>query len=206
MAGGLTDQALAHGAYIIRSFDERRRVPSVFDTESDRTLRTSDSFNEGFEYLNLEDDLMQEFRIYIDLTDPEAVASFQLQDGDQLLIPRDDSAVIVYGQVGEPGTFNHQPGTTVATYLQQAGGLTLAADPNRIFIIKANGKTWKKPGDTIIESGDMIFVDRIPYDDFFRYRDFELQTQTQRRANIQLILSTVTTVASIITTYFAIRN
>lgn len=206
MAGGITPNALPHGAYLVRTLKERNRVSSVFEMDPARLQRTSDSYNEGFAYLDLERGLMEEYRIYIDLTDDQALQGVSVRDGDQLIIPRDDKVVMLYGQVNQPGMLSYQPEKRVEDYIREAAGFTLAADTERIFVIKAAGRTWMKPEDTNIESGDMIFVDRIPYDDFYRYRDFELQTQTQRRANIQLVLSTVTTVASILTTYFAIRS
>jgi hypothetical protein len=84
--------------------------------------------------------------------------------------------------------------------------MSLAAAPERIFVIKAGSRVWLSPNETTLESGDMIFVDREPFDELNAFRSYELQKQSIRQGNIQIILATVSTITAIITTYVAITR
>ena len=114
--------------------------------------------------------------------------------------------MVLYGQVNKPGDYRYDSTLGLNDYLDKAGGVTLAADTERIFIIKAGSRTWMKPEMTDINSGDIIFVDRIPFDELNAQRSFDLQKQAARRNNIQLILSGLTAITGIITTVVAIRR
>jgi hypothetical protein len=57
-----------------------------------------------------------------------------------------------------------------------------------------------------IEPGDMVFVDRVPFDDLQSRRQFQMLEIQQRNNNYALILSTVSTIASIITTAILITR
>ena len=87
-----------------------------------------------------------------------------------------------------------------------ANGITIAADENRIFVIKAGSRAWYKPVETTLQSGDIIFVDRIPFEDVSTGRSFEVQFQQLKNNRIQLIIAGAGTLASIVTAYVAIRR
>jgi hypothetical protein len=82
----------------------------------------------------------------------------------------------------------------------------LSADKERIFVIKAGNSAWYKPQETTIESGDRIFVDRVPIEDLNQFRTYEVQRAQQRIQRTQLILTAITTITGIITTYVAVRR
>ena len=205
MSGGLTNRALKEGAYLVRT----NRKGKVISNEINEQLlkRASDQVMEGFEYLELETNV-SEGRVYVDLRDDNQLKNVTLIDGDRLLIPRDDQTVFVFGQVNNPGyyAYNETGNDDVTDYIDRAGGMSIAADMDRVFVIKAGSKAWKPANEAFVRSGDMIFVDRVPFESIAEKRAYDLQKRQQRNSNIQLIMAGITTITGIITTAVAIRN
>lgn len=205
MAGNLTADALPNAAYLIRAAKPNAGLSGTVNQEL--LKRTSDQLAQGFDYLELETRL-SENRIFIDLTDPKQTKTLKIFDGDKLYIPEDQQTVFVFGQVNNPGYYTYLPSGNghVNDYIRKAGGFALAADPARVFILKAGSGTWYSPSETSIQSGDRIFVDRIPYDELNAKRTYEIQRQQLKNQRTQLILTGLTTITGIITTYVAIKN
>lgn len=195
MGGGATSGALEHGAYLIRSESSGDRSFKSPQPASEQLMRTSDQYRQGFEYLELEAALSRN-QVHVDLDNEDQLKNTRLYSGDQLYIPKDENTVFMMGQVNAPGhyTFN---GNSVENYIDEAGGYALAAEESRVFIIKAGSRSWYRPDETDLESGDIIFVDRVPYDDLQARRSY-------RQGNIQLILTGISTITSLITTYIAV--
>lgn len=89
----------------------------------------------------------------------EAAADVELQDGDEIIIPRKTQSAYVVGETASPfGTYKVQPGTSVKDLLSLAGGLTRNADGWNIRLLKADGRildSWVnsrkvEPGDTVL--------------------------------------------------------
>jgi len=205
-AGGLTSSALAESAYIVRSPVQTRNVRPSIDFNVAELQRTSDQLAQGFEYLQREDQLNTENRVHVDLTNEDELEQTVISDGDRLFIPKDFNSVVLYGQVNNPGTYSFSESMNVQDYLQKAGGMTIAADTERVFIIKAGSRAWKEPGETRLQSGDIIYVDRVPYDELQAARSYDIQLRNLRRSNLQLVLTTVSTITAVVTTYVAIRR
>jgi protein involved in polysaccharide export with SLBB domain len=206
LAGGLTDRALTNGAYMIRANMSNRGVPSATTLNTAQLMRTSDQVLQGFEYLEMERDLNSDQRMFIDLEDDRQLSQVRITDGDRVYIPTDYQNIVLYGQLNNPGNYPFNSSFRVRDYLDQAGGLSLAADPERIFVIKAGSRAWKQPGETSLESGDMIFVDRTPFDELNAQREYEIQIRNSRRNNAQLVLTAISTIAAAVTTYVAITR
>jgi len=204
-AGGTTSQALLNGAYLIRDLAEQRSVPSPDDINPVLLTRASDQFLEGFDYLDLERTLGIN-RVPLNLNNESVLASTTISDGDRIYIPRDQHSVTLMGQVHAPGVYSYSSQKRVGDYISGAGGLTLAADEDRIFVIKAGSKTWYKPENTTLESGDIIFVDRQLLESIATGRNFEIQKENLKNRRIGLVLSGISVVASLITTVVAIRR
>ena len=62
-----------------------------------------------------------------------------LEPGDVLYMPKRPSSVLVTGDVLNPGAQQFVAGTSVDSYLRQAGGLQRSADRGRIFVLYPNG-------------------------------------------------------------------
>ena len=164
IAGGLENNALASAAYLIRESANQRGVSSVTDINMTLLSKSYDQYLEGFDYLELEE-ILSANRMAIDLTNNQTLSEVTLQDGDRIYVPKDDRSIRIMGQVNNPGFYAYQSEQSVTGYLQRANGMTIAADKERIFIIKAGSRSWYNPDNTNIESGDIIFVDRIPLQD-----------------------------------------
>lgn len=204
LSGGPTNRALLKGAYL-----HRDNASDFYNTyglyENTLLRRTSDQVIEGLEYLDRELSVSDKF-MFIDLTDESLLDEVELFDGDRLHIPRDNGMIRVLGQVNKTGFYPVTSSSDVQSYLTQAGGLTISANPDRVFIIKAGGLQWYRAGETSIESGDIIFVDRNPHDTFESRRTYELQERQLRNSRFQLILATVGAISNIILAYVAITR
>lgn len=88
--------------------------------------------------------------------------------GDELVIPKKPSFVMVDGQVYNPTAVVYRPGKSARWYLNQAGGPTNLANKRAIFVIRANGSVIGGPrgaswllggalGDSL-EPGDTVIV------------------------------------------------
>lgn len=208
LAGGLSPKANAGAARLTRNRASWERLPDEFNPfayNADRIRRASDQLVEGFEYLEFEDRLGQNF-VFIDLSDPEQLASVKIYENDVLHIPRDQQSVFVFGQVMNSGFYTFTEGTSVQEYIRRAGGFALASDPDRVFVIKAGSNAWMRPSETTLQSGDLIFVDRQPFESIDMVRDQDFRRRELRNRNIQLVFSGLATVASIITAYVAVTR
>lgn len=81
-----------------------------------------------------------------------------LEDGDEIYIPARPSTVSVSGAVILPGSVNYLPGKTVRYYVEQLGGLARDADPDRIYIVRADGSVVKAKMSSTVKVGDHIIV------------------------------------------------
>ena len=205
MAGGLTDNALPNGAYLIRNYKDNRGVNSVGSVNLSLLGRSSDQFLEGFDYLEFEQALNPN-RMALDLTSTSVLNNTKLRNGDRIFIPKNENTISILGQVNVPGFYNFDPTNSVQDYLSAANGLTIAANPDRIYIIKAGSRAWYHPQETDLQSGDIIFVDRIPFEDVSTGRNYALELERQKSERVRLIMAGIGTVASLITAYVAVRN
>lgn len=195
--GGLKSTALRQGIIV------ERIIPRIKPEQASLFARTSDQYTEGFQYLETERELSS--HIFLDLRNEESF-DFVIQDQDIVTIPKDETTVYVFGQVNRTGYYLHKPGQSVKRYLEAAGGFGLAAEPSRIFVIKSGSYIWLKPEQTTVESGDMIFVDRKPYEDVQTARQYDLQLRNQRNSNLSLVLTTVTTLATLVSTIYIVTR
>jgi len=202
-AGGLTSEALPAAAYLVRGGGQKNEIPNQFNAELMK--RTSDQVVQGLQYLDAETKLSQN-QVFIDLTDESQLNNLRIFDGDRLYIPKDNQTIFIFGQVNNPGYFGYSPNKTVSEYISQAGGFALSANQERIFILKAGDATWFKVGETNLSSGDKIFVDRQPVEELNAKRQFEIQKQQLKNQRIQLIMTGITTITGIITTYVAVQR
>ncbi len=205
MAGGLTEDALPNGAYLIRSAKDNRGVNSASSINLSLLGRSSDQFLEGYDYLEFEQALNPN-RMALDLTSADVLKNTKLRNGDRVFIPKDEHSISLLGQVNNPGFYNFDSTLTIQDYLAAASGLTIAADAQRIFVIKAGSRAWYHPDETELQSGDIIFVDRIPFEDVSTGRNYMLELERQKSERVRLIMTGIGTVASLITAYAAIRR
>jgi protein involved in polysaccharide export with SLBB domain len=117
----------------------------------------------------------------------DAQADVELQDGDEVIIPRATDGAYVVGETASPfATYKVHPGMKVSDMLKLAGGITRNADTWNIRLLKANGRivdSWvmKQP----VGPGDTVLVPQR-----FR-RDTSWQENLQALTPIALILNAI---------------
>lgn len=205
LSGGLHEGALATAAYLIRESSNQRGVASVTDINLTLLSKSYDQFLEGFDYLELEE-ILASNRMAIDLTDERVLEEVTLQDGDRIYVPTDNKNVRLMGQVNSPGFYAFSNQLSLGDYLNRANGFTIAADRDRVFIIKAGSRSWYKPSETNIQSGDIIFVDRIPLQDARSGLEYQVNIEEIKTRRVQLIMSGIGALTSVVTAYVAVRR
>ena len=204
-AEGFTKNALPNAAYLIRRSLDNRGVASVSSISMNSLTRGSDQFLEGFDYMQLEQALDPN-KMNLDMSRSSVIERTVLMNGDRIFIPKDENMISLLGQVNEPGFYTFNTSLSASDYISLASGTTIAADEERIFVIKAGSKAWYKPDETTIQSGDIIFVDRDPFEDVSTGRVYDVQIQQLKNNRTQLIISGVGALASVLTAYVALRR
>jgi protein involved in polysaccharide export with SLBB domain len=201
LAGGYTSNALPQTAFIERDISSNERVEFSQNPHYNRDLlsRTAPIFLNNLEYLEQEKQTSLKV-IHVDLRNDFILDNTRLHDNDRLIIPRDQNTITVWGQVNNTGYFPFFPDFTVDDYIRQAGGAAISADLDRIYVIKAGTNVWFRPDQTTLESGDMIFIDRVPIENIETLRRYEIELAQQRNSNLGLIFTGLATISSIVTT------
>ena len=86
--------------------------------------------------------------------------NIEMQDGDDIYIPRESTYIAVLGEVYNEQAFIYTKGTTIRHYIKQVGGYTPNANKFRIYKIGVNGKSEKVHLSTRVEAGDTIIIPR----------------------------------------------
>ena len=84
----------------------------------------------------------------------------ELQDGDDIYIPRIANQVSVLGEVYNEQSFMYKSGAKAKNYIKQVGGYTPNANRFRIYKVGVNGRAEKIHGWSKITTGDTIIVPR----------------------------------------------
>ncbi len=117
----------------------------------------------------------------------DADADVELQDGDEIIIPRATDAAYVVGETASPfATYKVRKGMKVTDLLKLAGGTTRNADESNIRLLKADGRildSWV--AGKVVEPGDTVLVPQR-----FR-RDTTWQENLQALTPLALILNAI---------------
>ena len=207
MAGGLTENSLANAAFIDREglWKNLMTEQPDYDWTIGLINRTSDVYTESVNTLYLERAGSLSL-IPIDLNNTSKASEIKLTDNDRLIIPKDRNSVAVIGQANNTGYYPYANGRSADEYIRMAGGTTATADTDRIFVIKAGSMTWYKHYETTIESGDMVYIDRVPRETFSSFRQYELAKTQQRNGTIQIVISGISALAGILTTILILNE
>ena len=155
LAGGLTSQAYAEGAKLLRRMtqEEREQVEVM--------LRTAQR-NSGKDSIDIRKLMVNaNYPVGIELDkalkNPGTSDDPILREGDRIVVPRFTSTVTVNGEVLYPNTVRYKEGRSVGYYIDQAGGFTSSAKKSKTIIIYMNGMVAKasynnrpKPGCQIV--------------------------------------------------------
>ncbi len=195
-AGGLTDLAFVEGSIFTRRSLKEREARQI-EQLADRMQRdlaalsiqtsqiTSGGAQSAAQALVAGQALLDELRksepvgrLVIDLprvmaAKPGSADDVVLKDGDRLAVPRQTQEVTVLGEVQGGTSHLYDRALARDDYIGLSGGLTQKADPDRIYIVRANGgveaasaSRWFRRGTTDVRPGDTIVVpldtERLP--------------------------------------------
>lgn len=176
--GGITDQAYPYGAVFTR---ER-----VKQEQQESFRRTARELNNALALAVLKEDvggdalgaarsLVQSFatieaagRVVVE-ADPAVLElnpelDTVLEAGDAIFMPKRPNFVLAAGDVLNPSALQFRPGKSVDDYLDEAGGLQVSADDDRVFVVFPNGvaapvkMSFWTSDDMLIPPGSTIIV------------------------------------------------
>jgi protein involved in polysaccharide export with SLBB domain len=117
----------------------------------------------------------------------DELADVELQDGDEIIVPRVTEAAYVVGETASPfATYKVRSGMKVSDLLRLAGGTTRNADTGSIRLLKADGRildSWVN--GRAVEPGDTLLVPQR-----FR-RDYGWQENLNALMPVALVLSSL---------------
>jgi len=195
MAGGVTENAYLPLCIIFRKYDKEYSAND--STEIFLNQRANDLIVTERDYYNFGMDIKgRRGRVIVDfeklLKHNDMSQNIVLENDDIVYINDDKKIVYVYGAVNNEGYVKYVPGKDYEYYIDQAGGYGLAADESNSRVIKFNSRGWYKPDDTVVESGDFVYVPKQ-----------QQKTFTEYATLIGIIVGAVGTV---ITSYILILN
>lgn len=163
-AGGFKPDASIAEARLIRKYnspDELRKNPDYVRLLEARLMDLKPSDREYFDY---EVALRRGF-VAVDFVklfqQREKSADVEVLENDEIYVPTLHQTINVTGQVINPGYVTYLGGVDYRYYLEKAGGFSKEADRKKVRIIKRDTNAWLKPGETVLEPGDQIFVSRL---------------------------------------------
>ena len=95
-----------------------------------------------------------------DLSKISDIDNVEMQDGDDIYIPRIANFVSVIGEVYNEQGFMYKKGANVKYYVKQVGGYTPNANRFRLYKVGINGRAEKIHMSTRVDAGDTIVVPR----------------------------------------------
>lgn len=95
-----------------------------------------------------------------DINKIDKVDNIDIQDGDDIFIPRLSNHVSIIGEVYNEQSFIYQEGTRVRHYLREVGGYTPNANRFRVYKVGVDGRAVKAHRSTKVAAGDTIVVPR----------------------------------------------
>lgn len=190
-AGGVVPGAYVRGARLIRTMnkDERARMEEVIKmARQSGSADTKDSIN--LEQLALSATYTVGIHLDEALANPGGDEDIELQDGDQLIVPRYNRTVKISGDILKPNVVAFKNKKNYKYYIEQAGGYGRRARKMNTYILYQNG-TIAKASKAPVEPGcEIIVPTKGPKDP----------------TNLQQWLSIGTSAASLATMFVSIAN
>lgn len=95
-----------------------------------------------------------------DLDKIKDLDNIEVQDGDDIYIPRTSNHVSVIGEVYNEQSFVYKKGSSAKYYIKEVGGYTPNANKFRLYKVSVNGRAEKISSHSNVEPGDTIVVPR----------------------------------------------
>lgn len=182
MAGGLSKEADLRGVVFKRTnlqgkqvelahknnerdikLIEGRMASAYKPTEADQQSKA-----EMLEMLKAEDQtIAQKYtgQIALNIKDNDVdkikdIDNLEVQDGDDIYIPRTSNHVSIIGEVYNEQSFVYKKGANAKYYIKEVGGYTPNANKFRLYKVSVNGRAEKIRNGSNIQPGDTIVVPR----------------------------------------------
>jgi protein involved in polysaccharide export with SLBB domain len=162
-AGGVLPGAYVRGARLVRQMSEaeRARMQDLLRMAK-QTADSKDSIS--LEQLALETTYTVGIHLDEALANPGGDEDVEVQDGDQLIIPRYSRTVRISGDILKPNTVAYKEKQDYKYYIEQAGGYGRRARKSSVFIIYQNGTIAKASKGTIEPGCEVVVPTKGPRD------------------------------------------
>lgn len=162
-AGGVLPGAYVRGARLVRQMSEaeRARMQDLLRMAK-QTADSKDSIS--LEQLALETTYTVGIHLDEALANPGGDEDVEVQDGDQLIIPRYSRTVRISGDILKPNTVAYKEKEDYKYYIEQAGGYGRRARKSSVFIIYQNGTIAKASKGTIEPGCEVVVPTKGPRD------------------------------------------
>ena len=160
MAGGLTNDAYAKGAILMRQMndDERRLQERVLDTTKNSTSNDTVSVD----MVELESEYSVGIELDKALANPGGPNDIVLREGDRLIVPEYNNTVRIAGDVMYQNVVAYSEGKDYKWYVNNAGGFGHRAKKSKTYIVYMNGMVTKVGRGAKVEPGCAIVVPTKP--------------------------------------------
>ena len=88
------------------------------------------------------------------------IDNIEVQDGDEIYIPKISRQVAVIGEVYNEQSFMYKTGAKAKSYIKEVGGYTPNANKFRCYKVGVNGRAEKLRMFSSVSPGDTIVVPR----------------------------------------------
>ena len=193
-AGGLTPQAYAQGARLVRAMtdEEKARLETTMETSLQMAKDKADSLAIRNKIMNQTD---YPVGIELDkaLAKPGSDADVTLRDGDRLIIPQYSNTVKMSGEVMYVNTVSYKKGKGLNYYLDQAGGYSNEAKKSKVYIVYMNGTVARanRLNRNAIQPGCEIVV---PVKDKERLKTTEILSLGSTSASLATVIIALTNI------------
>lgn len=162
-AGGVLPGAYVRGSRLVRQMSEaeRARMQDLLRMAK-QTADSKDSIS--LEQLALETTYTVGIHLDEALANPGGDEDVEVQDGDQLIIPRYSRTVRISGDILKPNTVAYKEKEDYKYYIEQAGGYGRRARKSSVFIIYQNGTIAKASKGTIEPGCEVVVPTKGPRD------------------------------------------
>jgi protein involved in polysaccharide export with SLBB domain len=205
-AGGFTEDAYLFGAVFIRQsarqdqssgsarfmreferqLQEEEYRLSISDLSDEKIGKNRDAILRSRVLLDQLSNILIPGRVVIELSGLDEFTGSRYdvvaENGDTLSVPTRSNVVSILGEVYNPNSFLFEASTTPAYYINKVGGKTPLADPNNLFIIRADGSVlsrnsaWRahlESGDVVVMPPELRLVSASWWDGFWvGFKDF----------------------------------
>ncbi len=157
-AGGVVPGAYVRGARLIRNMSEdelARKNELVEMARQSASMNSNDSL--ALDQLALQNTYSVGIHLDEALAHPGCDEDVELQDGDQLVIPRMNHTIRISGDVLKPNTVAFKDRKDYKYYVEQAGGYGKRARKSHTYVLYMNG-TIAKASKADIEPGCEVIV------------------------------------------------